>query len=116
MFSLTEIVRYADDYLRIAEIDDWPNALNGLQIENSGAVTKIGATVDASTATLRAAAMREINFLIVHTWSVRSEAIAGVWFFSASFLRESSCITGRSTVRLGAPFAKGTPSINDAYA
>jgi dinuclear metal center YbgI/SA1388 family protein len=66
MLSLTEIVRYADDYLRIAEIDDWPNALNGLQIENSGTVTKIGATVDASTATLRAAATREINFLIVH--------------------------------------------------
>jgi dinuclear metal center YbgI/SA1388 family protein len=66
MASLTDIVRYADDYLRITEIEDWPNALNGLQIENSGSVKKIGATVDVSSATLKAAAERQINFLIVH--------------------------------------------------
>ena len=36
MISLPEIVRYVDGYLRIREIEDWPNALNGLQIENSG--------------------------------------------------------------------------------
>ena len=66
MASLFEIVRYADDYLRIAEIDDYPNALNGLQIENLGSVTKIGAAVDASTATLKAAAEQNINFLLVH--------------------------------------------------
>ncbi len=64
--SLTDIVRYTDDYLRIAEVQDFPNALNGLQIENSGAVTKIGAAVDASSATLEKAAARDINFLIVH--------------------------------------------------
>jgi dinuclear metal center YbgI/SA1388 family protein len=66
MSSLTDIVGYCDEYLRIVEIEDWPNALNGLQIENSGAVTKLGAAVDASTATLQAAAERQINFLIVH--------------------------------------------------
>ena len=32
MPSVAEIVRYLDDYLRIREIPDWPNALNGLQI------------------------------------------------------------------------------------
>ena len=32
----------------------------------------------------------------------------------ASFLRESSCMTGRSTVRFGAPLANGTPSISEA--
>lgn len=66
MTLVTEIVRYTDDYLRLAEIEDWSNALNGLQIENSGAVTKMGAAVDASSATLQAAAERGINFLIVH--------------------------------------------------
>ena len=66
MSSLTDIVRYANDYLRISEIDDWPQALNGLQIENSGTVTKIGATVDASTVTLQAAADCAVNLLIVH--------------------------------------------------
>ena len=66
MFFLSEIVRYIDDYLRIREIEDWPNALNGLQIENSGRVTKIGAAVDVSTRVLEAAARKNIDFLIVH--------------------------------------------------
>ena len=66
MASLSEIVRYSDDYLRIAEVEDYPNALNGLQIENSGSVSKIGAAVDASSATLKAASEQKINFLLVH--------------------------------------------------
>ncbi len=66
MAQLSDIVRYSNDYLRIVEVEDYPNALNGLQIENSGNVTKIGATVDASTATLRAAAEGKINLLLVH--------------------------------------------------
>lgn len=56
MLFLPEIVRYIDEYLRIREIEDWPNAVNGLQIENSGRVTKIGAAVDVSTRVLTEAA------------------------------------------------------------
>ena len=66
MARLDAIVSYLNDYLRIAEIGDSENALNGLQIENNGRVTKIGAAVDASTRTLREAGKRKINFLIVH--------------------------------------------------
>jgi dinuclear metal center YbgI/SA1388 family protein len=66
MASLKEVVEFADSYLRIDEIEDWPNALNGLQIENSGRITKIGAAVDTSTHTFRAAAECSINFLLVH--------------------------------------------------
>jgi dinuclear metal center YbgI/SA1388 family protein len=66
MPSLSEVVKYADKYLRICEIEDWPNALNGLQIENSGRVTKIGAAVDVSTRALTAAAKKEVDLLIVH--------------------------------------------------
>ena len=66
MPRLNQLVDYCHDLLRIGEIADWPNALNGLQIENSGAVTKIGAAVDASTCTINAAIERGINFLIVH--------------------------------------------------
>ena len=47
-------------------VEDYPNALNGLQIENSGNVTKIGAAVDASSATLKSAAEQKINLLLVH--------------------------------------------------
>ncbi len=64
--SLTEVVGYADDYLRIREIGDWPNALNGLQIENSGRVTRIAAAVDVSTRVLTAAARKGADLVIVH--------------------------------------------------
>ena len=66
MPSLSEIVEYADEYLRIREIEDWPNALNGLQIENSGRVTKIGAAVDVSTRVLSEAAKKDLDLLLVH--------------------------------------------------
>jgi dinuclear metal center YbgI/SA1388 family protein len=66
MPSLSQIVEYCRDLLRVDEIEDWPNALNGLQIGNSGHVTKIGAAVDASTRTVDAAIGQGINFLIVH--------------------------------------------------
>ncbi|MEY2480164.1 MAG: hypothetical protein QOI04_1091 [Verrucomicrobiota bacterium] len=66
MPSTNELVAYCNDYLRVSEIEDWPNALNGLQIDNSGTVKKIGAAVDVSTRALQAAAERGIDFLIVH--------------------------------------------------
>ena len=66
MSTLSQIVEYTNEYLRVAEIEDWPNALNGLQIENSGKVTKIGAAVDVSTRVLTAAAKRDVDLLIVH--------------------------------------------------
>ena len=66
MPSLTEIVRYTNKYLRVPEIEDWPNALNGLQVENSGRVTKIGAAVDVSTRVFSEAAKKDVDLLIVH--------------------------------------------------
>ena len=66
MTSLSKIVDYTNDFLRIREIGDWDNALNGLQIENSGDVTKIGASVDASTRVLTAAAKQNVDLLVVH--------------------------------------------------
>jgi dinuclear metal center YbgI/SA1388 family protein len=66
MTSLFEIVNYTNECLRIREIGDWDNALNGLQIENSGAVSKIGASVDASTRVLEAASRQNVDLLIVH--------------------------------------------------
>jgi dinuclear metal center YbgI/SA1388 family protein len=64
--SLAQIVSYADAHLRIREIDDWPNALNGLQVENSGAVTRLGAAVDASVRTVDRAIEQGVNLLLVH--------------------------------------------------
>src|SRR5438874_13725617 len=66
MISLSDIVSYTDDFLRIRDVGDWDNALNGLQIENSGQVTRIGAAVDGSTRVLTGAEKRHVDFLIVH--------------------------------------------------
>ena len=40
MASLSEVVSYTDRFLRIRDAGDWDNALNGVQIENSGRVTR----------------------------------------------------------------------------
>src|SRR5215813_2846544 len=66
MASLSDIVSYTDEFLRIRDVGDWDNALNGLQIENSGRVTRIGAAVDVSTRVLMEAQKREVDLLIVH--------------------------------------------------
>jgi dinuclear metal center YbgI/SA1388 family protein len=64
--SLRDVAGYLETLLNHQSIEDWPNALNGLQVENTGNVSRIGAAVDACEATLRMAAEREIDFLIVH--------------------------------------------------
>ena len=66
MTPLLKLATYTDKYLRIGEIADSDHALNGLQVQNSGRITKIGAAVDGSTRVLREAAARKVNFLIVH--------------------------------------------------
>ena len=66
MARLSQIVSYADEHLRVGEVGDWDNALNGLQIENSGNVTKLGASVDVSLRTVEAAIAGNVNLLIVH--------------------------------------------------
>jgi putative NIF3 family GTP cyclohydrolase 1 type 2 len=64
--SLNKIVAECDRRLCIDQIDDWDNALNGLQIENSGNVSRIGAAVDVSLRVLTIAAQRGVDLLIVH--------------------------------------------------
>src|SRR5438046_3524165 len=66
MASLSEIVSYTDDFLRVRDVGDWDNALNGLQIENSGRITRLGAAVDVSTRVLAEAAKKKVDLLIVH--------------------------------------------------
>ena len=63
---LVELVRYLDDYLHKDEIADYPDAHNGLQLENGGAITRIGAAVDACGSTVERAGRRGIDLLLVH--------------------------------------------------
>jgi dinuclear metal center YbgI/SA1388 family protein len=66
MVALAKIIDWCDRTLRTREIGDYENALNGLQLENAGTVTKIAAAVDFSTRALEAAADCGANLLIVH--------------------------------------------------
>jgi dinuclear metal center YbgI/SA1388 family protein len=63
---LKTIVAYCDKILCTREVGDYDGAANGLQVENSGVVTKIAATVDASLATAKLAIAAKADLLIVH--------------------------------------------------
>ena len=55
---LADIVAYLDDYLQVREVPDERNAVNGLQVENTGTVGSIVAAVDASQATIAGVAAK----------------------------------------------------------
>src|SRR5688572_28674879 len=64
--TLATIVRHCDGLLRTREIKDYDGAVNGLQVENSGNVTRIAAAVDGSLATMKLAIGIKADLLIVH--------------------------------------------------
>jgi dinuclear metal center YbgI/SA1388 family protein len=64
--KLADIVRRCQRLLRPETFDDWDGAVNGLQVENSGAVVKIAASVDASLATIKLAVAARADLLVVH--------------------------------------------------
>jgi len=64
---LDSLVRFLDDYLRVTEeIADAPEAVNGLQVGNSGDVTRLAAAVDLCEATVRQATEQHADCLLVH--------------------------------------------------
>lgn len=66
MPKLSDIVEFCDTYTRQNAIKDFPGANNGLQIENNGIVTKIGAAVDAGQIPFEQAIEAKVDCLICH--------------------------------------------------
>lgn len=66
MARLAEIVSYCEQRLDLPGFPDYPGAVNGLQMENDGEVTRIGSAVDAGLEPFRQAADAGVDFLIVH--------------------------------------------------
>src|SRR5256884_2023211 len=64
--DLAVLVSYLDRYLRISEVADAPNALNGLQVANGGTISRIAAAVDLCAATVQMAAQQGADLLLVH--------------------------------------------------
>ena len=66
MAQLDTLIEHLDRELRTAEVPDYDNALNGLQLGNSGRVTRVAAAVDFSADTVAGAVREHANLLIVH--------------------------------------------------
>ena len=66
MTAVHDIAAYADELLQSRITPDYPNALNGLQLENRSAITGIAAAVDFSTRAIDDAIAKGANLLVVH--------------------------------------------------
>lgn len=66
MARLADIARYLDDFLQHGTVSDAREALNGLQVGNSGQVERVAAAVDACEATIEMAAGARGTLLLVH--------------------------------------------------
>jgi dinuclear metal center YbgI/SA1388 family protein len=63
---LQQIVRYCDALLRSSAIQDYDRAANGLQVENSGTISRLAAAVDATLAAVKLAVETGADLLLVH--------------------------------------------------
>ena len=66
MPSAHDIASYLDELLESTSRVDYPGALNGLQLDHAGPVTRIAAAVDVSLRALNAAIVGGANLLLVH--------------------------------------------------
>jgi dinuclear metal center YbgI/SA1388 family protein len=64
--ALQTVVSFANELLEVGQIEDYPGAVNGLQVENRGIVSKIAGAVDASSRTIEMAVTESADLLVVH--------------------------------------------------
>lgn len=82
MAVLGEIVARLDAWLRTSEIPDYAGAVNGLQVQNGGAVHKVAAAVDLSRRTIEGAITAGANLLLVHHGAFWGgvQPVRGAWY------------------------------------
>ncbi len=66
MAALQDLVRTAGEWLNLDALPDYPGALNGLQLANSGLVAKVAAAVDACLPVVEQACRSGVDLLVVH--------------------------------------------------
>lgn len=66
MTSLTRIANELDALLQTSEIHDYPQAINGLQVESAADIVKVASAVDLRERTIRGAIDAGANLLLVH--------------------------------------------------
>ena len=95
--QLSELVAYLDDYLRVREVPDAREALNGLQVANAGEVTRVAAAVDLCEATVQLAAAQSADFLLVHHglfWGGLRPLVGPAYARVAGLLRHNIALYG----------------------
>jgi dinuclear metal center YbgI/SA1388 family protein len=66
MTDLATIARHLDGLLETQSIPDYPGALNGVQLSNRSAISRIAASVDVSKRVIDSVIRAEANLLLVH--------------------------------------------------
>ena len=66
MTELATVADHLDALLGTATIPDYPGALNGVQLANRGAITRVAASVDISRRVVDDVVRADANLLIVH--------------------------------------------------
>jgi dinuclear metal center YbgI/SA1388 family protein len=93
MPTLHDLASFCDTRTRRTAFKDAPGAFNGLQLANSGQVTKIGAAVDAGLHPFRQAVAAKVDFLIVHHgmyWDM-PQALTGPVYERVKTLIDGNC-------------------------
>lgn len=92
MPKLATIIAYANRFLQVDQVEDYPGAHNGLQVENSGTVQRVLAAVDAGLPVIeKAAALGQGSLLVVHHglfWS-GVQRVMGVFREKLELMREA---------------------------
>jgi len=90
--DILQLSHYLDDLLDIKSIKDAPNAVNGLQVQNTGAIGKLGLAVDLCQATIDMAIEKKCNMMFVHHgifWS-GVQPIRGAYYDKLSAMLEAN--------------------------
>jgi dinuclear metal center YbgI/SA1388 family protein len=66
MSELESILHFLEELFGVTEHPDYPEAMNGLQVEGASEIRRLAAAVDASAETISEAARRKVDFLLVH--------------------------------------------------
>jgi dinuclear metal center YbgI/SA1388 family protein len=66
MASLSDVVAFLDKELNTSGINDYPGALNGLQLASRGEVRHVAAAVDYSSRVVKEAVARSVDLLVLH--------------------------------------------------
>jgi len=88
--KLKKIVDFLDNELDICSVDD--KSVNGLQVENSKEIKKIGLAVDACIDTFKLAKKEKVDLLIVHHglfWSNRTR-VTGLLYKRVKYLLDNN--------------------------